>query len=387
MERSVMQAVTPYKEAIDIIKEEGGDLLKLCYQCGMCTGTCPWNLVRDFVVRKIIRQGQLGLVDFEDEDIWTCATCGACVQNCPRGVEIIDIMRAIRRAVVEFGIGGVPDSLRITFKNMSGTGNPLGEPRENRTNWAKGLDVKLYDTGTDVLYFSCCIPAYDPSVQHVARATAGVLKSAGVNFGILGEKESCCGESARKAGQESLFQNLAQSNIAAFSEAGVSKIVTTSPHCYHTFKNEYPELGGNFEVLHYTQYFAGLINEGKLNFTKEINKKVTYHDPCYLGRHNGIYDEPREILKSIPGLEFIEMADSRENSLCCGGGGGRIWMETKRGERFSDIRLEQAINTGADILAVACPYCLCNFEDSQRSMDLENAIEVKDISELVQESI
>ncbi len=382
-----MQAVTPYKEAIDIIKEEGGDLLKLCYQCGMCTGTCPWNLVRDFVVRKIIRQGQLGLVDFEDEDIWTCATCGACVQNCPRGVEIIDIMRAIRRAVVEFGIGGVPDSLRITFKNMSGTGNPLGEPRENRTNWAKGLDVKLYDTGTDVLYFSCCIPAYDPSVQHVARATAGVLKSAGVNFGILGEKESCCGESARKAGQESLFQNLAQSNIAAFSEAGVSKIVTTSPHCYHTFKNEYPELGGNFEVLHYTQYFAGLINEGKLNFTKEINKKVTYHDPCYLGRHNGIYDEPREILKSIPGLEFIEMADSRENSLCCGGGGGRIWMETKRGERFSDIRLEQAINTGADILAVACPYCLCNFEDSQRSMDLENAIEVKDISELVQESI
>jgi Fe-S oxidoreductase len=387
MERSVMQAVTPYKEAIDIIKEEGGDLLKLCYQCGMCTGTCPWNLVRDFVVRKIIRQGQLGLVDFEDEDIWTCATCGACVQNCPRGVEIIDIMRAIRRAVVEFGIGGVPDSLRITFKNMSGTGNPLGEPRENRANWAKGLDVKLYDTGTDVLYFSCCIPAYDPSVQHVARATAGVLKSAGVNFGILGEKESCCGESARKAGQESLFQNLAQSNIAAFSEAGVSKIVTTSPHCYHTFKNEYPELGGNFEVLHYTQYFAGLINEGKLNFTKEINKKVTYHDPCYLGRHNGIYDEPREILKSIPGLEFIEMADSRENSLCCGGGGGRIWMETKRGERFSDIRLEQAINTGADILAVACPYCLCNFEDSQRSMDLENAIEVKDISELVQESI
>lgn len=382
-----MQAVTPYKEAIDIIKEEGGDLLKLCYQCGMCTGTCPWNLVRDFVVRKIIRQGQLGLVDFEDEDIWTCATCGACVQNCPRGVEIIDIMRAIRRAVVEFGIGGVPDSLRITFKNMSGTGNPLGEPRENRANWAKGLDVKLYDTGTDVLYFSCCIPAYDPSVQHVARATAGVLKSAGVNFGILGEKESCCGESARKAGQESLFQNLAQSNIAAFSEAGVSKIVTTSPHCYHTFKNEYPELGGNFEVLHYTQYFAGLINEGKLNFTKEINKKVTYHDPCYLGRHNGIYDEPREILKSIPGLEFIEMADSRENSLCCGGGGGRIWMETKRGERFSDIRLEQAINTGADILAVACPYCLCNFEDSQRSMDLENAIEVKDISELVQESI
>ncbi len=382
-----MQAVSPYKEAVDIIKEEGGDLLKFCYQCGMCTASCPWNLVREFGVRKIMHQGQLGLIDFEDEDIWTCATCGACVQNCPRGVEIIDVMRAMRRAVVEFGIGGVPDSLRITFKNMSGTGNPLGEPRENRANWAKDIDVKIFDSGTEILYFSCCIPAYDPSIQKVAQAAANVLKKAGVDFGILGEKESCCGESARKAGQESLFQSLAQSNIAAFNEAGVKKIVTNSPHCYSTFKNEYPELGGDFEVLHYTQFLAGLIDEGKLKFTGELNKKVTYHDPCYLGRHNGIYDEPRKVLKSIPGLELIEMDESRENSLCCGGGGGRIWMETKKGERFSDIRLEQAIETGADILAVACPYCLCNFEDSLRTMGKEDTIEVKDIAELVQECI
>jgi Fe-S oxidoreductase len=382
-----MHAVSPYKEAVDIIKEEGGDLLKFCYQCGICTASCPWNLVKGFIVRKMMHQGQLGLIDFEDEDIWTCATCGACVQRCPRGVEIIDVMRAIRRAVVEFGIGGIPDSLRITFKNVSGTGNPLGEPRENRANWAKNLDVKLHDAGTDILYFSCCIPAYDPDIQQVARATAGVLKSAGVDFGILGEKESCCGESARKAGQESLFQSLAQSNIAAFHEAGVKKIVTTSPHCYTTFKKEYPELEGNFEVLHYTQFLTELIDEGKLKLTGELNKKVTYHDPCYLGRHNGIYDEPRKILQSIPGLELIEMADSREDSLCCGGGGGRIWMETKKEERFADIRLEQAIETGADILAVACPYCLCNFKDSLRTLDKEDVIEVKDISELVQECI
>jgi len=383
----LMEAVAPYKEAVDIIKEEGGDLLKLCYQCGLCTATCPWNLVKSFLVRKIMHQGQLGLIDFENEEIWMCATCNACVQRCPRGVEIIDIMRAMRRAIVEFGIGGIPDSLRISIKNISGVGNPLGEPTENRADWAKDLDVKTFEKGTDILYFSCCIPAYDPSVQRVARATVNILKKAKVDFGILGAKENCCGESARKAGQESLFNNLAQANIAAFKEAGVEKIVTTSPHCYSTFKNEYPELEGKFEVVHASQYLAELIKDGKLKLTKEINKKVTYHDPCYLGRHNDVYDEPRQVLESIPGLELVEMADSRENSLCCGGGGGRIWMETKKGERFSDIRLDQAVETGAEILAVSCPYCMLNFEDSLRTSDKEGTIEIKDIAELVQEAI
>jgi len=163
--------------------------------------------------------------------------------------------------------------------------------------------------------------------------------------------------------------------------------VVTSPHCYNTFKNEYPELGGNFEVIHFSQYLVELIKEERLKFTKELNKKVTYHDPCYLGRHNGIYDEPRQVLESIPGLELVEMPENRENSLCCGGGGGRIWMETKKGERFSDIRLEQALEVGASILAVACPYCMLNFEDSVLTADKSDVIEVKDIAELVLESI
>jgi len=334
-----------------------------------------------------MHQGQLGLIDFEDEEVWLCATCGACVQQCPRGVEIIDIMRALRRVVVEVGIAKVPDSLRITVKNIAGLGNPLGEPVENRANWAKGLGVKTYTQGTELLYFPCCIPAYDPRIQRVAQATANILKKAGVDFGILGSKESCCGESIRKAGNEGLFQSLAQSNISAFAEVGVNKIVTTSPHCYHTFKNEYPKLGGDFEVVHFCQYLAELIKQGQLNLTKEVNKRVTYHDPCYLGRHNNIYDEPREILNSIPGLELVEMPNYGEDSLCCGGGGGRIWMDTKKGERFADLRIEQAIDTGASILAVACPYCMCNFEDSVLTLDKSESIEIRDIAELVQEAI
>lgn len=382
-----MQTVAPFKEVIDIIKEEGGDALKLCYQCGVCSATCPWNLVRSFIVRRVMHQAQLGLVDFEAEEMWLCVTCGACVQRCPRGVEIIDIMRALRRVISEVGIAKVPDSLRIAIKNISGVGNPLGEPPETRADWAKGLGVKTYTEGTELLYFPCCIPAYDPRLQRVAQATVNILKKADVDFGILGTKESCCGESVRKAGQENLFQSLTQSNISAFAEAGVSKIVVTSPHCYNTFKTEYPQFGGDFEVIHFSQYLAQLIKEGRLKFTKELKRKVTYHDPCYLGRHNGIYDEPREVLESIPGVQLVEMLDSGENSLCCGGGGGRIWMETKKGERFSDLRIEQALEVGASILAVSCPYCLLNFEDSVLTGDKGDIIEIKDIAELVQETI
>jgi len=302
-------------------------------------------------------------------------------------VEIIDIMRGLRRVIVGMGAGYLPDSLRVTMKNIAGVGNPMGEAQEKRADWAKDLDVKAFTKGTEVLYFSCCVPAYDPSIKRVAQATANILRKAGVDFGILGPRESCCGESVRKAGNESLFQGLAQSNISAFMENGVTKIVVSSPHCYNTFKNEYPEFGGDFEVVHYTQFLAGLIREGRFKFSKELNKRVTYHDPCYLGRHNGIYEEPREVLRSIPGLELVEMHDSGENSLCCGGGGGRIWVETKKGERFSDLRIDQAIEVGADILAASCPYCLLNFEDSLLTTDKGDIIQVKDVSELVQEAI
>ena len=383
----MVQAVTPYQEAVDIVKEAGGEAFKLCYQCGLCSGTCPWNLVRSFIVRRLMHETQLGVVDFEDEDIWLCATCNACVSVCPRGVEIIDVMKSLRNVVAEVGAAKVPDSLRITTKTISAAGNPQGEDREKRGEWAENAGVKPFTQDSELLYFSCCVPAYDPKVRRIALATSSILQNVGVTFGILGAKESCCGESVRKAGNETIFQGLAEDNIKAFEESGVKKILVSSPHCYHTFKNEYPELGGNFEVVHSTQYLAELIRDGKLKLSKEINKKVAYHDPCYLGRHNNIYDEPREVLKSIPGLELIELPDNREQALCCGGGGGRIWMETKKEERFSDIRLEQALEVGADILVIACPYCMLNFDDSVLTMGKSDVIEIKDITELVQEAI
>jgi Fe-S oxidoreductase len=378
---------SPFEEAVEAILEAGGEPLLKCYQCGLCTGTCPWNLVRSFNVRKIMQQSQLGLIDFEAEELWMCATCRACVDRCPRGVEIIDVMRALRRTMVGLGFGRVPPSLQVTLKNIAGTGNPMGEASEKRTDWAKGKHVKSFTKGMELLYFPCCVVAYDPKVQRVAQATSHILTKMKVDFGILGAEVNCCGESVRKAGNESLLQTLAENNIKAFTEKGVQKILVNSPHCYYSFKNEYPALGGKFEVVHLTQYLAELIVQKKLKFSKPLNKKVTYQDPCYLGRHSGIYEEPRQVLRSIPGLELVEMPDSRKEGLCCGGGGGRIWQETKRGERFSDIRLNQAIDAGAEVLAVACPYCLSNFEDSLLSLDKAGKIEIKDISELVQEAI
>jgi len=382
-----VEVLSPYKEATDVILEAGGEPLRLCYQCGTCTGTCPWNLVRSFVVRRIMHEAQLGATDFGNEDIWTCATCGACVQRCPRGVEIIDVVRALRRAVVSLGIGVVPDALRISAKNIAGTGNPLGEEPENRADWAKDLEVKQFTAGTEILYFPCCIPAYDPDARRISRATASILQQLAVDFGILGSQERCCGEAIRKAGHEDTFHSLAQANIDAFNENDVRTVLVSSPHCYHTFKNEYPDLGSTAKVIHVTQFLAGLIDQGKLNFFGETNRKVIYADPCYLGRHNDIYDQPRKVLQSIPGLELLEFPDSQEEALCCGGGGGRIWMDTPKGERFSDIRVEQALEAGADTIAVACPYCFLNYRDSILSMGKEEVIQVKDISELVAEAM
>ena len=281
----------------------------------------------------------------------------------------------------------ISTSLRSVRANIAGVSNPYGEGREKRADWAQDLGVKMFTPGTELLYFPCCVPAYDPIAKDVARATASILKKAEVDFGILGDKESCCGESIRKVGDEGLFQTLAERNIKAFAEAGVKKVLVSSPHCYHTFKNEYPNFGANFEVIHFTQFLLHLIKDQRLTFTKELNKRVAYHDPCYLGRHNGIYDEPRQILQSIPGLELVEMRNSRENSLCCGGGGGGVWQETKKGERLSDLRLEQAIEAGAEVVAVACPYCMLMLKDSVLTRDKSDVIGVKDVSELVEEAI
>jgi Fe-S oxidoreductase len=239
----------------------------------------------------------------------------------------------------------------------------------------------------ELLYFAGCYLCYDPRLKKVSRATAAILNKAGVNFGILGERESCCGESIRKTGDEELFKRLARENIKSFVDAGVRRILVSSPHCYHSFKNEYPEFMVKFEVVHMAQYLWELIEQGRLELRGQYARKVTYHDPCYLGRHNGVYEQPRQVLGQVAGLELVEMADSLENSLCCGGGGGRIWMETVKGERFSDLRLEQASAAGAQVLATCCPYCITHFEESRIALADSDAIEIKDITEIIQEVI
>jgi Fe-S oxidoreductase len=383
-----VENLSDYKEIADVIKENGGEAFKLCYQCGLCDVVCPWNRVRNFSMRKIIRQATFGLTDIESDDIWRCTTCGICPQQCPRDVKQIESGVALRRIATEYGV--FPTSakpVRGVSASLLGKGNPLGEDRGKRADWAQGLSVKTFAEGMEILYFPGCYLCYDPRLKKVAKATTAILNKAGVDFGILGSKENCCGESIRKTGDEELFKRLARENIKNFIDNGVRKILVSSPHCYHTFKNEYPEFMVNFEVIHITQYLSELINEGRLELTGEYGKKVTYHDPCYLGRHNGIYDEPREALQKVPGLELDEMPESRATSLCCGGGGGRIWMETVKGERFSDFRIEQAVGIGAEVLVTSCPYCITHFEESKLTLEDSESLDIKDITEIIAEVI
>ena len=383
-----MKTAIPSKEIIDVIKESGGEAFKLCYQCGLCDTVCPWNRVRSFSMRKIVRQAVLGLTEIEAEDMWLCTTCGTCPPQCPRDVRQIDSNLSLRRIATEYGV--FPASAKpipSISASLASAGNPFNEERDKRALWAEGCSVNSYTEGMDFLYFPGCYLCYDPRLTKVARATAHLLNSAQTEYGILGTKESCCGESIRKTGDEDLFRRLARENIKTFIDNGIKTILVSSPHCYHTFKNEYPEFKVNFEVVHITQFLFELVCQGQLNFSKEYRKKVTYHDPCYLGRHNGLYDEPREALKRIPGLDLVEMEDSKEDSLCCGGGGGRIWMETPKGERFSDLRVAQAIETGAEVLVTSCPYCITNFEDSRLSLKDGDAIEIKDITEIISDVI
>lgn len=381
-----METVAPEKEIIEVIKEKGGDSFKSCYQCGLCDVVCPWNRVRDFSMRKIIRQATFGLTEIDQEEIWRCTSCKTCVDRCPRGVDQITAGVALRKLAAEYDVypGNVAPISKVVA-SLTSEGNSLGGDRDQRAEWAKGLAVKTYAEGMEVLYFTGCYLSYDPRMRKVAAATTALLNKAGVDFGILGSKESCCGESIRKTGNEDLFKRLAKENIKAFIDQGVKKVLVSSPHCYHSFKNEYPEFMVNFEVVFISQYLGELVKAGRLKLTKEYAKKVTYHDPCYLGRHNGIYDEPREVLNMVPGLELLEMADTREKSLCCGGGGGRIWMETPKEDRFSDLRVGQAVQSGAEVLVTSCPYCITNFTDSSLDLPEGEAMEVKDLTEILLE--
>ena len=383
-----METVAPFPEIIDAIKASGGDAFKFCYQCGLCDTVCPWNRVGSFSMRKLVREATFGLTEIESEDIWRCTTCGKCPQVCPRGVRQIESGIALRRIATEYDVfPKAVEPIRTIAANLRAEGNPFGEDRAKRTKWADGLDVKQFAEGMEFLYSPGCYLSYDPRARKIARATVEILNRAGVKFGILGPQESCCGESIRKTGDEALFKSLARRNIAALVDRGVRKILVSSPHCYHTYTHEYPEFMVHFEVVHIAQLLHTLLADGRLQLKTEYAKTVTWHDPCYLGRHNGVYDEPREALKQVPGLQLGEMAESRKDSFCCGGGGGRIWMETPKAERFSDVRLGQAIAVGAQVLVTACPYCITNFEDSRLNVKNGEAIEVKDITEVIRDAL
>jgi Fe-S oxidoreductase len=383
-----LEIVTPLAEIIQEIKEAGDKTSKLCYQCGTCDVVCPWNHVRKFSMRKIIREAAFGLTEIESEDIWRCTTCGNCPEKCPRGVNQIELGVSLRTLAANYDV--IHKSARpakAARGSLASEGNPLNEKRAERADWAEGLPVKPFTEESEILFFSCCYLSYDPRMKKLARASVDILNKAGVNFGTLGTQESCCGESIRKAGAEDTYKKLAKDNIKTFIDNGVKKIVVSSPHCYEAFKNEYAEFMVNFEVVHMSQFILELIKEGRLALTGDYGKKVTFHDPCYLGRHNGIFDEPREVFRNISGLTLLEMAASRTNSFCCGGGGGRVWMETPKDERFSDIRVVQAQAIGAEVLVTACPYCITMFEDSRLTLEVEDEIEIKDITEIIQKVI
>ncbi|GLI36130.1 (Fe-S)-binding protein [Desulforhabdus amnigena] len=374
-------------EMRDYLAEMGAQTLNWCMQCGLCTNLCPWRLVpgktsETFNIRHMQRLGQMGMEGFEDEEVlFACSTCSMCQTNCPRGVKIVDNVRGMRASLV--GAGMAPANLRPILGSAHANGNPWSGPREKRTDWQKGLDVPQFGPDTEYFLFVCCHSCYDPRSTKIARSITQLLKAAGVSFGVIGAEESCCGESVRKVGDEELFMKLAQSNIELFNGKGVKKIITTSPHCLWTFKNEYPELGGEWEVIHYTELLEKLLAEGKLSFPKSLEKKVAYHDPCYLGRHSGIYDTPRNLLNSIPGVEARELDRRREMSLCCAGGGGRIWAEAPMGERFGELRIKDAVEHGAEILTTSCPYCVNMLTDACKSLEKQDDLEITELSELL----
>jgi Fe-S oxidoreductase len=328
----------------------------------------------------------IGEVITEDV-IWACTTCRACQQVCPVSVEHINKIIDMRRNLV-MEQAKVPETAEGALRSIEDRGHPWRGTTLSRTDWAEGLGIKTLaqDKNVDILFWVGCTYALEERSTKVAQAMAKLLKLAGINFGILGAEESCCGEPARRLGNEYLFQMQAAKNIELLKSYGVKRIVTACPHGYNTIKNEYPQFGGEFEVIHHTELIAQLLKEGKLRIIKGRGELVTYHDPCYLGRYNDIYQPPRQIIRSIPGIRLVEMERNRNNSFCCGGGGGHMWLEERVGRRINEMRTEQALETKAQIVITACSFCLQMFEDGIKAKEAEEQLKVMDIAELVAES-
>jgi Fe-S oxidoreductase len=326
-----------------------------------------------------------GKVVLEDE-IWACTTCGACDTVCPVWVQHIDKIVDLRRNLVEQSI--LPETAKATLQSIERRGHPWRGTTLNRSDWTRGLNIKTLaeDPKVDILYWVGCTEALDERGIKIAQSIAKIMQQAGINFGILGTEESCCGDPARRLGDEVLYQTQAQKNIEILKGYNVKKIVTGCPHCYNTIKNEYPQFDGNFEVIHHTELIGGLLKEGKIKIAKGDYGSITFHDPCYLGRHNDIYQQPRQILKSLADTKLVEMEMNKKRAFCCGGGGGRLWLEERIGQRISENRIDQVIDTKAQMVATACPYCLQMFEDAVKSKQVQETLKVKDIAELIAES-
>lgn len=351
-----------------------------CYQCGVCTATCPWGLVRSetLSVREFIRRVQLGLE--ASEALWLCTTCAKCEAYCPRGVPISEVFQALREFAWERR--EAPAGLPSLLWSLHWNDNPWGQPPSQRGQWAQKLGVPEFDPAQhEVLFYVGSAAAFDARAQKVAAALVRLFRAADVAFGILGNAEPTSGADALDVGHRPYFAEVAARAAEVFRARGVGRVVALSPHSYDVFKNHYPPVSETFAPLHYTQFLAELIAQGRLRFTQPVTRRVAFHDPCFLARHNAEVEAPRQVLAAIPGLEVVELADSGVDTLCCGGGGGRMWLETEADARFSDVRVGQALATGATILATACPFCIVCLEDSLKAQKIADLV-VLDIAEI-----
>ncbi|MFO7624211.1 MAG: heterodisulfide reductase-related iron-sulfur binding cluster [Anaerolineales bacterium] len=376
-----------------------------CVSCGRCDDVCPAAIsgmpysprtfirsLREVMITNLVKtngsNGKNGqeLAEVLPEDIaWSCTTCGACLTRCPAFVNPVDEVIDLRRYQV-LTSGKMPKSVGDTIRNMERQGNPWGMPAEDRLAWADGLEIRELSPGdeTDVLLFLGCAFAYDDRNKKVAQSFVRLLQKAGVDFGILGYDEICCGETARRLGNEYLFQEFAKQNIEVLSKVKFNRVVTQCPHCFNTLKNEYPQIGGNFKVQHYTEFLNELSFqwEGAGKNGNSLKGNLTYHDSCYLGRYNEIYKEPRGLLDKA-NVSRVEMALREENAFCCGGGGGQMWLETDANTRINHRRLDNVLEAKADVVATACPYCLLMFDDAIRSKGLGDQVQVMDVAEVL----
>lgn len=373
------------------VKAAVGDTFLGCLQCGTCSGLCPVNRAGEFSPRSLLRQISLdtGTVQTLDQAVWQCVTCHACNTFCPAGIDIIDVAGTVRNLTA--ASGRMPEYGRMPLLSLSQHHNPWGKPRDSRMDWGRGLDIPAFDAGLEYNLFTCCTTAYGingarpETGTEAARALPAILARAKVSFGTLESEERCCGDPAYRLGDADYFNEAREANTRLFLEKGIKKILATSPHCYTSFKKYYPGLTGHVEIVHYTQLLDRLIRSGKITPNAGPDLVVTYHDPCYLGRHNSVFEPPRRILKAIPGLTIVEMPHNRENSLCCGGGGGHAWRTDGTG--LASTRVREALATGAQVMATACPFCTCILDRSVRETGLAGRLKVMDLSEILNQSL